>query len=919
METESLQKKRLNELVKILNGLHSFCKIIKFKDPKATILGIYYEGREAYKEKVVFENTLIDLLHKNSLDEKDFLSVLKKHFDMFDIKIISEFKSYNEQGDIEAFIPFINEHLSRKDLSYAGKTIIALILSIKELKNKKKLFRIENLKDFEGVKKYYSELKKEIKNGDETAYEVPKEIKIYSGLEITKKDKYCFRPPSKLLKETVMVSNNNDEFCGFFTAEEDKTKAGTYYLTSKDGDIKTQLLKNCGEMYLHIIFDDENNERIEKVGVSVSIEGVVESDSELCIDFGTSNTTAGTYNEDGPIEIVEFENKYENSYSKLFPTVVYVKDCSDSKKVEYIFGFDAKAEEWKLNYCLKGSIFYEIKRWVSDYDNEEELRDDSGNKVSVKRLEIIKAYLHHVLSISEHHFKKRFKSLHLSAPVKMKTRYIEMFKKIFPKESYSLPGEDNTLDEGFSIIYNFIRGEIEDTEKKTSDTKDSCRDSCGKKSVMIMDSGGGTTDLASSEYSFKKEPDGWHLDIDTEFEDCNSNFGGNNLTHRIMQLLKLKLVVHYKKCDVKCDVSEIIGDEKSIKRMVDDKKYSAIYAEFEREHEKAEEYIPTRFLNLEKFHSRNDNLKVKSNFYLLWNIAETIKKEFFKRDNFVMINFSKTSKESDSVIKLPNFERLNLNIHENGKFQEIEELPDLSINFREVERLIYGDIYYLIFGLLAKREKALQDFNYFKFSGQTCRISLFEDLFKEFVPGRKFRDKKVVYSEDDPAALKIQCVEGCIKYCMDKSYGKIVPNISNRHSRLQFKIVSLRNEKLMLEEQKFEIEEFDLKTASRIKLIINDDKDNEVNTIVYKFNPDKKGEKKDLCEIFKNKDSKKYEEVLNNASANKRIIAVVPFPDRGGFTVYEIVKKLGDFWVVNKEPYNFEKDLQEISFFNGTK
>ena len=57
-----------------------------------------------------------------------------------------------------------------------------------------------------------------------------------------------------------------------------------------------------------------------------------------------------------------------------------------------------------------------------------------------------------------------------------------------------------------------------------------------------MDCGGGTTELASCEYRYKKTDIGMELELDTCFENGNSNFGGNNITYRIMQLLKIKTV-----------------------------------------------------------------------------------------------------------------------------------------------------------------------------------------------------------------------------------------------------------------------------------------------------------------------------------------------------------------------------------------
>ena len=93
-----------------------------------------------------------------------------------------------------------------------------------------------------------------------------------------------------------------------------------------------------------------------------------DTNNALCIDFGTSNTTAGSYKILNPnadyehsVELVKFLDVTDNDIEKeIFPTIVYVKSC-ENEKIEYLFGYEAKKTIIDNDYDTKASVFYEIK------------------------------------------------------------------------------------------------------------------------------------------------------------------------------------------------------------------------------------------------------------------------------------------------------------------------------------------------------------------------------------------------------------------------------------------------------------------------------------------------------------------------------------------------------------------------------
>ena len=70
------------------------------------------------------------------------------------------------------------------------------------------------------------------------------------------------------------------------------------------------------------------------------LQEMKETDRVLCIDFGTSNTTAGSYrikDEYGSVpELVVFADVTQNNqFVGYFPTVVYVENAEDEENIIY--------------------------------------------------------------------------------------------------------------------------------------------------------------------------------------------------------------------------------------------------------------------------------------------------------------------------------------------------------------------------------------------------------------------------------------------------------------------------------------------------------------------------------------------------------------------------------------------------------
>ncbi|MBR0283567.1 MAG: hypothetical protein IJQ81_18560 [Oscillibacter sp.] len=525
------------------------------------------------------------------------------------------------------------------------------------------------------------------------------------------------------------------------------------------------------------------------------VDFAVEENRPLCIDFGTSNTTAGSYGilnpEADEAELVRFIDvtvEPPNTDALLLPTIVYVDDCSDPRHIKYLFGYEARKKIENERYESRASMYFEIKRWMSSPDEAEPVRDERNNQAFPRRREIIKAYIDYIIECAEQYFSTRFLKIHISAPVKLKGQFIRVFTELYQNEKRIMPAEDS-IDEGLAIVYDqlvsiaYARNDAEPDADGTPGQE--------KKSILIMDCGGGTTDLASCEFACQETKAGKTLELDTCFANGNSNFGGNNITYRIMQLLKIKIAARLQAEDFP-DGGEIIRlidkSENEILGLVEnaangkgaydsDRANSEVYKKFLDAYERAEKIIPTRYLKNGKFKTANQIKRIKRNFYYLWRRAEQIKIDFYRSER-VMMDFDKSDADASFPIVISN--EYLYTVDADGILSRNDRpFGNVSITIKEINRVICGDIYALLVGLfqdgrLGLGRKKIEDFDYYKLSGQSCKISLFSELIKEYIPGRKLRPAAVKGANEKSREretsedLKLDCILGCIYYNKDQ-------------------------------------------------------------------------------------------------------------------------------------------------------
>lgn len=782
---------------------------------------------------------------------------------------------------------------------------------------------------------------------------IPAKISLYWELGLDQRDQYKVSADIHLDESNVLLVNDENELCGIFNLVREAGQTDLFYLVAAKDNLKVQRSNNRHYSLLFFRKDDSEylyqtyyrdkvmppaNLFYYKIPINdLEIRDLEPTGIVLAIDFGTSNTTAGVflthnyvanpcYNDIlteriklNEINFVQFTDTTDRDgrMSEVLPTVIYVADCSDPDpdKIQYRFGYDAKQLIKKNDYTSEASIFQGIKRWVNNYTAIEEVNDDRGNVRQVQRVKLIRAYLLHIIETAEHQFKCRFQKIHISSPVKLKQQSLAMFREAL--EEYRVEDQD-ALDEGLAVLYNTIANQIE--KSKFSDGEEY--------QALIIDCGGGTTDLSSCRFRITEGFMSYKIDLHMTFENGDTNFGGNNITYRILQFMKIVLAHYYRNKRDIIDIDDLIeipGDD--IFRYVDNLGVGKVYEKFEQSYEEAEAVIPTRFKEFES-QAREEYQRVKNNYHFLWEIADNMKKEFFQRTNILRNRFDYSGGEGrDSDLHVTPLNKWCLSLLENGAFRYEYNFPEVVFNIKEINKLIKADIYDLVRKFLEKfyESRELQNYSIIKLTGQSCRIDAFREALKEFVPGKSIEFKQRKEGDEHTPDLKLACLRGALSFINAKTVGQIEATIHNDIAVLPYTVSALtynKEEKILL---------YSLEKANQSKGFIS--RPLAIQDVIFylkshdgvlrreytcpnDFNAYKPTTPEAVMATYPGKIVQEDTDTIRDGEARFFLIAQ---DDCWGFDVVPIARKDGRLYMADKQYYAFEDDLSEVDFFDGLK
>ena len=626
------------------------------------------------------------------------------------------------------------------------------------------------------------------------------------------------------------------------------------------------------------------------------------TDLPLVIDFGSSNTTLGIFGLDGKLDMVNVINPMDDyKRTPVIPTVIGINGTNQDE-VEFVAGYEAMQLEKSTYLDEDVPVFYDIKRWVNDPNRIENVITKEGIRLQLPRKELLEAYLEHIISLASHQFKCRFNLIQLLTPIRQRHKFNQLFRELL--SGYDV---ECTIDEGMAVLFDSISDLINrENYEKNHWYK-----------ALIIDCGGGTTDLSSCRFQIDNNRVSYKVDLETSYENGDTNFGGNNLTYRIMQLLKVRIVEDLKKNVVRN--IPIFFDETTIKEQKD------IDSELESAYNSAESVLPTKFREYEN-KSIEQYFKVKNNFYYLFNMAEQIKKLFFKGEFLYQLQIqTEDIKNSDSQkawIEKLLLDKWKLSIWRSSGLTILTETVDISFYIFEIETLLRPDIYTLMQKFLEDLYKSgeLMDFEIIKLTGQSCKSKLFIEALKEYVPGRVIQGAKNSGSGD---ALKICCLHGALVYFQMTKLGYMKVNKLAQVGALPYVIMAYTHEN----KEKILVNGLDrdkdigwisrFMEGRQLDLYLNDVEGNLLRIYHYEYNRDK------LKETTQEEIEENYNTVIQDETDNiingEMKYFVWLSREEWGFVVLPVLREDNTLYKGEEHFLDFEDDTWELNFFDGEK
>ena len=143
----------------------------------------------------------------------------------------------------------------------------------------------------------------------------------------------------------------------------------------------------------------------------------------------------------------------------------------------------------------------------------------------------------------------------------------------------------NITDEAVAVAYHFLEQGIRELDYEDG----------APKKMLILDCGGGTSDMVNCNYRISNEGITSRLELHVTYAHGDTNFGGNHLTWRVMQYLKIRLAESILRREPASMDALFPGVLSQIYEKVDQDGVEKAYETFSEVYRKAETLIPTCF------------------------------------------------------------------------------------------------------------------------------------------------------------------------------------------------------------------------------------------------------------------------------------------------------------------------------------
>lgn len=658
--------------------------------------------------------------------------------------------SYQEQ-DLRGMTTFHLKEICRKERIVGGMTAgldrEAIIREILKFRGEKPCVTILAREDAQRstLEDFFQKVR--LREREEASIHFPSRITVYEDTAMDAFDQLYPDVEGIAGEGCLFLFSAEEKLCGIFQLEKDEN--GEFYVSRH----KDAYLSGKGTMPYKMLFLEKREAALlrnlldqEQKVLPGSIPAVTASIGEveikklpspgrpLVIDFGSSGTAAGICEESGQIRCIHSRDRRTKEVIPVIPSMAVLLPDEDGA-VEMYFGTEAARLEEKNWEERNLPVFHDLKRWLTDLDRAEWITRVNGGKTAVPRREILSGFLQYIIEAAKQQLKQQFSNIYILTPLKRQSHYTSLFQELLP--GYQV---EASLDEGSAVVFQSIEEVIAQKKFHPGNWY----------RVLLLDCGGGSTDLSTAEFSIENEGYSFRIGIRSAYENGTADFGGSHMNYRIMELLKVKLA------GALTGKSYSFPDDRlgSFFRQVDKEGTGGIYRELDAKYEEAEKWFPTRFASFAKW-KPEDYCRVKNNFYYLFGLAEEIKKSFFQEKPLYHLSLKP--------------DRFRLSLFQNGSFGSCPEGLMAEFSLHEVQAVLKPDIYRWVKRFLEGpyKKKQLHSYSIIRLAGQSCLSGLFLDAFKEFIPGRMIRSRE----RQESYGLKLCCLKGALSYYYGRKSG----------------------------------------------------------------------------------------------------------------------------------------------------
>lgn len=721
---------------------------------------------------------------------------------------------------------------------------------------------------------------------------VPAIVTLYEKTEINELDNYEVLSKDELYEGNVLLV---DEALQVYTCFYMKQRKGGYYLFKGKEVVVRPLeqhqysllyFKNPrdSEALYHCYYGNRVITSSVLEGIQIPLLNIWERKMEttslpLVIDFGSSSTTMGMCRADGSTEIVKVNGSF------MIPSAIGVK-IKEDKGIEFFFGQEAK-EFSEKNYREEDvAVFYHIKRWITNINQIECVTLQNGYHYEFSRQELLRAYMDYLLETARQQLKCEFTNIFLLVPVRQKEKFQMLFQELLPE--YTIQCD---LDNAMAVLFYSIHQLI---QKNCYDTKHWYH-------ALLIDCGGEMTELTSGAFKIDNTHVSYVIDMQTKYENGNANFGGNNLTYRILQLLKVR-------------IAEELGVLPRLSIEED-----TLYETIQQQYAQAEVFLPTKFQEYET-KSREQYFFVKNNYYYLFALAEKVKEAFFQPRFCYRVSLSTKREQAEHNLFL---DKWKLSICKEGTFSYMTEEVNFSLYLNEVETLLRPEVDELMERFLDKKyeQEELSQYEMIKLIGQSCQSNLFTEALKQYIPGKLIQNSKKDSRKEE---FKLCCLKGALAYVLNCKLGYMKVNAQSEVLSLPYEIRALTHEnkeKILIHSmnEKHQIGYISrFQIGEQLDLYLSDERGNYLKTYSYCYDI-ATFQKTTQEEIDQTYEGTVIQEATDTIIEGEMKFFVWAAKQREGFLVLPILRMGEQLYQGEETFFALEDGTWEVNFFDGNK